>query len=245
MKKTWVLMTVLFPIWVFSQNSVMWSDDFSDGNFTQNPTWSGMTDNFIVNTEKQLQSNASTTAKSYLSTPSEAFDDAVWEFWVRINYTTSSSNYSAVYIIADRADLSGDVNGYYVQIGNTADEISLYRQQGNTRTKIIDGTDKTVDTNPVIVNIKVTRTKDGTFSLFRKRQSDNEAFNDTDFVQEGTNQNDTIVKGSRFLGVYVVNSSTTGKAYLFDNISVKGISLLIMCHPNGQICELLSRIQWF
>lgn len=231
MKKTWILMTVLFPIWVFSQNSVAWSDDFSDGDFTNNPTWSGMTENFIVNAEKQLQSNASAAAKSYLFTPSEAFDDAVWEFWVRINYNPSGSNYAMVYIIADRADISGDVNGYYVQIGNTTDEISLYRQQGNTRTKIIDGTDKIVDTNPVIVNVRVTRTKDGTFSLFRKRQSDNEIFNDVDFVQEGTSQNDTIVKGCRFFGVYVSNSSATGKLYFFDDISVKGDKFIDVVPP--------------
>ena len=164
MKKNLLFLCFLIPFSIFSQNLVEWSDDFSDGNFTENPTWNGMTENFIVNSDFQLQSNASTASKSYLSTPSEAFDDAVWEFWVRINYTTSSSNYAMVYIIADRADISGDVNGYYVQIGNTADEISLYRQQGNSR-KIIDGEDKIIDTDPVIVNVRVTCSKTDIFSF--------------------------------------------------------------------------------
>ena len=222
MKKTLIFMIVLFPIWVFSQNSIQWSENFSDGEFSNNPAWSGTTGNFIVNPDMQLQSNALTTSRSYLSTPSEAFDDATWEFWVRMNYNPSSSNYALVHIISDKADLSGELNGYYVQIGNTADEISLYRKQvGSNPLKLIDGADGTVNSNPVIVKVKVTRSKDGTFALYRQRLSDVQGFSDTDFVQEGASVNDTIVKGSRYFGVSFVNSSTTGKLYFFDDISVK------------------------
>ncbi len=240
MKKILLFLCLFISFSIFSQNLIQWSDDFSDGDFTKNPTWSGMSENFIVNEDSQLQSNASTTSKSYLSTPSEAFEDAVWEFWVRINYTTSSSNYAMVYIIADRADISGDVNGYYVQIGNTADEISLYRQQGNSRTKIIDGVDKSVDTNPVIVNIRVTRSKDGTFSLFRKRQSDVVGFSDADFVQEGESVIDNEVQGSKYFGVLFSNSSTTGKAYLFDDIFVKGEKFADVIPPEWTDLQLVE-----
>ncbi len=232
MKKTWILMIVLFPLWLFSQNSIQWSEDFSDGDFTQNPAWSGTTGNFIVNADKQLQSNATTASRSYLFTPSEVFDDATWEFLVRMNYNPSGSNYAMVYIIADKADVSGEVNGYYVQIGNTADEISLYRKQvGSNPFKLIDGADGTVNTNPVIVKVRVTRTKDGTFALYRQRISDVEGFSDADFVQEGATANDTIVKGSRYFGVSFVNSNTTGKLYFFDDISVKGDKFVDIVAP--------------
>ncbi|MFV0391914.1 MAG: lamin tail domain-containing protein, partial [Paludibacteraceae bacterium] len=230
MKKALFLMFALIPFVSFSQG-IQWSDDFSDGDFTQNPIWSGMPENFVVNAENQLQANASATSKSYLTTPSEAFDDATWEFWVRINYNPSSSNYSMVYIISDRADVSEDVYGYYVQIGTTADEISLYRQQGTTRTKIIDGTDKTVDTNPVMVRVKVTRSKDGTFALFRQRQSTVPEFNDTDYVQEGSATLDDKVKGSKYFGVLFSNTSSTGKLYFFDDIVVKGDKLVDVTPP--------------
>ncbi len=240
MKKNLLFLCFLIPFSIFSQNLVEWSDDFSDGDFTHNPTWSGMTENFIINSEKQLQSNASTASKSYLSTPSEAFEDAVWEFWVRINYTTSSSNYAMVYLIADQADISGEVNGYYVQIGNTADEISLYRQLGNMRTKIIDGVDKSIDTNPVIVNVRVTRDKEGAFSLYRKRHSDNEDFNDIDFVQEGETIIDNEVKGSKYFGVLFSNSNTTGKAYHFDDIYVKGEKFADIIPPEWIDLQILG-----
>lgn len=222
MEKTCLFLLIWLPLAVMGQVSVEWRDDFSDGNFTENPTWSGTNGNFVINSEAQLQSNASSGSHSYLSTPSEAFDDAVWEFWVRLNLNASANNYAIVYIVSDRADISGDVNGYYVQIGNTGDEVALYRQQGALRTRIIDGIDRIIDTNPVILHVRVTRTKDGVFTLSRKRVSNVSEFNDADFVQEGTPITDNYVKGSRFFGVMFVNSSTTGKAYFFDDISVKG-----------------------
>ena len=221
MKKTLIILIILLPFFAFSQIN----ETFSDGNFTQNPVWTGTTENFKVNTQFQLQSQAATTSKSYLSTPSEAFEDAVWEFWVKIAYTTSSSNYASVYLTSDRADVSGDCYGYYVQIGNTNDEISLYRQEGATKTKIIDGTDKLVDISPVEVRVKVTRDKSGKFTLYRKLPYD------ADFVMEGEEAVDNKVPGSKYFGVLYSNSSTTGNAYYFDDIQVSGNKLLDVTQP--------------
>lgn len=233
MKKTLILLLVLLPLWAFSQNSIQWSEDFSDGDFTNNPTWVGTDENFTVNAQKQLQLDApAEVSRSYLSTRSEVFDDATWEFWVRINNTTSANNYSLVYIISDRLDISEDVNGYYVQIGNTADEISLYKQRGSKREKIIDGVDKSIDTKPVIVSIRVTRTKDGEFSLFRKRESTDPAFNDADWVQEGSVvDNDAQIQGSKYFGVLAQSTKANNKNYLFDDISVSGERLMDVTPP--------------
>ena len=221
MKKTLLILIFLLPLFVFSQIN----ESFSDGNFSQNPAWTGTDANFKVNSEFQLQSQASVTSKSYLSTPSEAFDDAVWEFWVKIAYTTSSSNYASVYLISDRADFSNECFGYYVQIGNTNDEISLYRQEGSKKTKIIDGTDKLIDVNPVELKIKVTRDKNGTFTLYRKLPADG------GYVKEGEETLDNNVLGSKYFGVLYANSSTTGNAYYFDDISVIGDKLLDLTTP--------------
>ena len=221
MKKSLIILIILLPFYAFSQIN----ETFSDGNFTQNPVWTGTTENFKVNTQFQLQSQAATTSKSYLSTPSEAFEDAVWEFWVKIAYTTSSSNYASVYLTSDRADVSGDCYGYYVQIGNTNDEISLYRQEGATKTKIIDGTDKLVDISPVEVRVKVTRDKSGKFTLYRKLPAD------ADFILEGEEAVDNKVQGSKYFGVLYSNSSTTGNAYYFDDIQVTGKKLLDITPP--------------
>ncbi|MHB9054923.1 MAG: lamin tail domain-containing protein [Paludibacteraceae bacterium] len=224
MKKSVVLLLVFFPFFIFSQNTVEWKEDFSDGNFTANPKWIGTNDNFIVNSSLQLQSKAPITSKSYLSTSSEIFDNAVWEFWVKINYNPTSSNYASVYLIADRADLSNEVYGYYVQIGNTSDEISLYLQEGSKKTKIIDGTDGRTNSNPAEVRVKVVRDKDGNFMLYSKLPSD------TDFYSEGSTQN-LKVSESKFFGMLYSNSSLTGNAYFFDDISVIGEKFVDVIPP--------------
>ncbi|MDR1679126.1 MAG: lamin tail domain-containing protein [Prevotellaceae bacterium] len=211
MKRLVLFFLLGISISAFSQ----FTDDFSDGDFTGNPTWSGTTSNFIVNAEMQLQSNASATSTSYLTTESEAIKNAAWECWVKITYNPSNSNYASFYLVSSNSDLT-NTNAYYVQIGNSADEISLYKQTGTIKTKIIDGTDKRIDTNPVEVNIKVTRDENGKWSLFSKLATE------SDFVQEGNDTIETTHQFSYYAGVLFSNSGTTGKNYYFDNINISG-----------------------
>lgn len=190
-------------------------DDFSDGNFNLNPTWLGSESNFFVNSAGQLQSKAPTSSTSWLFTPSESINNATWECWVKINYTTSSTNYASIYIVSDNNDIINGCNGYYVQIGGTNDEVSLYLQQGVKKTKIIDGKDKRTDGNTLEIRIKVVRDLVGNFELYSKLPSDSE------YVFEGKAFNNTI-NSSSYFGLYYSNSGSTGSAYYFDDIMVTG-----------------------
>ena len=123
--------------------AAQFSDDFSDGDFTNNPAWNGDTAKFeIVIAPNMLHLNAPAISNvAYLSTPSQSINNAVWEFLVRMDFNPSSSNYAKVYVVSDRDSLNAALNGYFVKVGNTTDEVSLYRQDGATDTEIIDGTD--------------------------------------------------------------------------------------------------------
>ncbi|MEI6554787.1 MAG: lamin tail domain-containing protein [Paludibacter sp.] len=211
MKKSVLIIMIFLPFFCFGQVN----ESFLDGNFINNPIWTGTTANFTVNNGLQLQSQATTTSTSYLFTPSEAFDDAVWECWVKINYNPSSANYSAVYIASDKNDLTSGCYGYFVKIGDTQDDVSLWLQEGTKKTKIIDGTDKRTDRSPCELKIKVTRDAQGNFKLYSKLLSE------TDYVLEGSVQNN-VVKKSNYFGLLYVNSSTTGADYYFDDIVVTG-----------------------
>jgi hypothetical protein len=191
------------------------NESFSDGDFYKNPIWEGNVDHFFVNNAFQLQSKATTASYSSLFTVSEAFDDAVWQAWVKITYPTSSSNFAVVYLTSDVIDVSAGCNAYYVQIGNTSDEVSLYLQQGTKKTKIIDGIDKRTDASVLEIQIKVTRDAAGNFALYSKLPTE------TDFVLEGMTQN-TAIKRANYFGVAYSNTSTTGNAYYFDNLMVSG-----------------------
>ena len=61
------------------------TDNFSDGDFTASPTWSGDATEFIVNASQQLQLNNTVGGASYLSTasPGTAIDNFQWTFYIK------------------------------------------------------------------------------------------------------------------------------------------------------------------
>ena len=207
-------------------------DDFSDGNFNLQPSWTGSETNFFVNTLGQLQSKAASTSTSWLFTASESINNASWECWVKINYTTSSTNYASVYIVSDNNDLLNGCNGYYVQIGGTNDEVSLYLQQGVKKTKIIDGLDKRIDGNVVEVRIKVVRDSVGNFELYSKLPSE------TEFVFEGKTLNN-IVTSTSYFGLFYSNSGSTGSAYYFDDVKVSGEKAIDDKAPEWELIKIV------
>jgi hypothetical protein len=201
----------LLPILAFSQLF----DQFTDGNFSHNPEWIGTTANFRVNSALQLQSAATAASASYLFTRSKAVESAGWECTFIIDYPTSSTNFACMYLISDQPALENGLNGYYVQVGGTADEVSLYLQEGHKKTKIIDGTDKRTDGKPVHITVKVLRDSAGVFSLYSRLAGE------TDFYFEGETLNTTVIR-SEFFGLSFTNTATTGNAYVFDDVMVTG-----------------------
>jgi hypothetical protein len=74
-RTTLFLIFLLSSLWSFGQVS----DDFSDGDFTNNPVWSGDTEYFLVNAER-LESNGPAGGTIHLSTENTIMDYTTWEF---------------------------------------------------------------------------------------------------------------------------------------------------------------------
>ncbi|HNY01519.1 MAG TPA: lamin tail domain-containing protein [Bacteroidales bacterium] len=117
---------VCLPSAVFSQ--VM--DDFSDGNFTQNPSWSGDTARFEVNTAGQLHLKSEGSDTSLLVTPVFSFPAAEWRFWGKLSFNTSANNFARVYLAADTSDILLSQTGFYLQAGGSNDSLVICRLQG-------------------------------------------------------------------------------------------------------------------
>lgn len=188
------------------------SDDFEDGDFTNSPTWTGETANFIVNGSNELQLFApAVTDTSYLSIPTTNINNTTWNFYVRLEFNPSSSNYARIYLVSDNTDLKGSLNGYYVMVGNTADEISLYRQDGTAVTEIIDGLDDSMNDDPCEARIQVTRDGAGNWELFR------DTLGGTNYFSEGTVLDATHTVNS-FAGVFCRYTSTRSEKFFYDDI---------------------------
>ncbi len=210
-------------------------DSFTDGDFTNNPTWIGDTDSFEINLAKQLHLNApSNTEESYIVTATNAAVDGYWEFYVDLDFNPSSSNKAYIYLISDQSDLKNGLNGYYVLVGNTSDEVSLYKQTGTSKTEIIDGIDGTVATTPK-VKIKVTRDLLGNFELFTDT-----SLNFNNPISEGTVFDNEYMQSSYF-GFRCDYTSTRSDKFIFDSIDVTAQEFIDIFPPvvtNSSIINL-------
>ncbi len=145
---------LLVTLFTFPSLFAQFTDNFEDGNFIASPVWNGDDSVFTVvdvSGNDRLRSNKILVNSSYyLSTASTLASDAQWEFFANLQFSTSSANYVDVFLTADNSNLlSAGLNGYFVRIGGTPDEVSLFRKDGAVSTKIIDGTDGIIGCNGV------------------------------------------------------------------------------------------------
>ena len=210
----------LFLLFCFIKNisQAQFADDFSDGDFSTNPTWSGDNSKFEIDPNMMLHLTAPAVANdAVLVTPSSAINDATWEFYVKLGFNPSSNSYADVYLVADQQDLRNKVNGYFVRIGNTTDEISLYRQSGDLSqiTKIIDGTDNRVNQNTSEILIKVTRDATGNWKL------DSDVDLKGEWALEGDTLDNTHVY-TQYFGIRCQYAQSYSDKFYFDDFSISG-----------------------
>ncbi|MEO9144208.1 MAG: lamin tail domain-containing protein [Ginsengibacter sp.] len=196
------------------------SENFNDGNFTGNPVWIGNTEDFIVNSSLQLQSNNTGANSSfYLSTANENAMATQWEFFLQINFNPSSANYVDVYLTASASDLSlNSTTGYIVRIGNTDDEISLYRKEANgTIIKIIDGVNGVLNKSSSVMKIKVIRDASGQWILNHDLSGTGNTY-----TTEGSVSDVTYTTSSYFGFLIKQSTSSFFQKHFIDDIEIKG-----------------------
>jgi hypothetical protein len=205
-----LFLTVLLSSFVASAQI---QDDFSDGDFTNNPNWSGDDTQFKISSTKKLQLNSSGADTSYLSTANTLLNNTEWRFYIKQSFNSSSNNHSRIYLISDQADLKSSLNGYYIQFGSTQDDICLYRQDGNTLTKIISGTSGNTGNSVNEFTLKVTRDASGNWELFSDASAGN------NFQSEGS-VNDNIYTNTSYFGFWCKYTTSNSTKFYFDNVYV-------------------------
>jgi len=216
MKKVILLIYIICFANLFTNAQL--TESFTDGDITTSPAWGGGLTDFTVNPAFQLQSNNSIVNSTYyLSTASTLATTAQWEFYHQISFNPSSANYTDVFLTASASDLTATTtNGYFVRIGNTADEIALYRKDGAVVTKIIDGVDGTLNTSNNIMKIKVVRNAANQFTLNRDLTGTGNSY-----FTEGV-VTDVTYTTSAFFGILIKQSTASFfQRHFFDDITVQ------------------------
>lgn len=216
MKTVFLISACIFCLRTFSQ----FSDDFSDGDFTSDPAWSGNTSDFIITADAekqlQLQGDCASGGEDYLSTPVSTADSTSWTFYVHMNFDPSSSNYTKIFLKSNSADLSGTLTGYYVKIGEdgSGDVLRLYRQDGTTSTLVTSGT-TLVATAPAL-GIRVIRTAAAEWQLWL------DPTGGTSYALENA-ASDATYNTSGYFGIYCKYTSTRCTGFYFDDFFIDPI----------------------
>ena len=212
-----VYVSFCLGVWLLclSPLSAQLTDDFSDGDFSNNPAWSGESTLFQVSASNELQTDGNSAADTiYLSTDNARLDDTEWRFMLRYSNNPSTSNFMRVYLVSDQSNLEGSLNGYFLQAGGESganDSYDLYRQDGSSITQIIDGIDGRA--NGVDVIVKVLRDPGGTWEVYTDINGSG------NFVMEGSVMDLTHINTQSF-GVWVKHTSSNRANFFFDDFYI-------------------------
>jgi len=211
MKKILIILSLICSAFVcYAQVT----DNFSDDDLTTNPTWTPDNANNWTVVNGQLRSNSAVASSSfYITTPSAKAMEAQWNFYVQLQFNTSGANFVDVYLMSEQADLlSATNNGYFVRIGGTPDEISLYKMTAGVASLLINGTDGVTNRSNNPLRIKVIRSANNNWSLER------DALGGTNYLLEGT-VTDNSFSTSNFFGFRIQQSTATFfNKHFFDEI---------------------------
>ncbi len=204
--KRWLCIIVIIPGSCLAQLV----DDFSDGDFTTNPQWSGDIGLFKVNNTMQLQLDDDNAGKACLFTQLEILGDMEWRCWVKMAFSPSGNNNARVYLFAGQACSDSFPDGIFLQLGEggSADAVRLMKQADGDTSTIIRGIPGAISQS-FTCNIKIIF-EDGSWQLFADHSGGN------NYILLGQSAG-ILPAGTGFLGIicnYTVSNSTK---YYFDN----------------------------
>ncbi len=208
MTMKWFFVIFLF----FSARLTAQLNELFDAGFITNG-WDGSVDKFeSLNGRLHLNANAE-SSEAWLFHSSRSIIQTEWLLDVEMQFDPSSQNFCRYYLTADKANPSEIKNGYYINIGASDDDISLYRMVNGLSVKLIDGENGRLTKSVVKLSIRVTVDNIGKYKL--------EVNTDLDWISEGESMGD-FAYDSQFAGVYCKYTSTRSKLFYFDNLKING-----------------------
>ena len=182
-------------------------DDFSDGDFTENPTWEGTAELFAVNSNNQLQLNADAAGEAWLFCTENVSNgvengEFEWHFWLKEAFSPSSKNFCDIFLC----------NKYFVRFGEAGsdDVVDLQRVDGTSSVSVCRGTD-TFIASSFSSFFKVTRDAQGTWKIFVDKTGSG------DYLLEAQGVDDTFLPAGNF-GIKITYSASNAKKVYLDDV---------------------------
>lgn len=213
MKRIIGIICFLSSLWSCSPLADELSDETKD-EWTSRLTWSGDTDRFKISNEGlRLNDEEKADGSAFLTTPSSTIRGTRWEFRVHLFFNPSASNYARFYLASSFDRLSGGLNGYFLQIGGSKDQVSLYRQEGLDTKLLASGRELMKGNNSPDMRIKVECDNNGYWTFWTCLKEEE------GYVKE-KQVRDVSFTQSRCAGVYCFYTATRSKGFLFSHIQI-------------------------
>ena len=191
-------------------------EDFTDGDFTNDPIWMGNIEDFIVNTNGELQLMAPEAGESSLFTSVDYPDSIQMDFTFRLEMAPSSSNFSLIYLGLDNIDPS-IANGYYLQIGETgsSDAVKVFRLDNGAETLLASATEGAIASDPAQARLSITIFPNGMWSLSSDYDLTGLKELELEFMDNTYNFNTLNT-----FGFYCKYTETRKENFFYDDISI-------------------------
>lgn len=209
-KYTFIKRCIYLIVLIPSLCAAQVADDFSDGNFTHSPVWTGDTHHFMVNNYFQLQLNDDESGETSMFTDLPLLDEMEWRVWIRLAFSPSGNNHARFYLSALPDDTADMPDGLFIQLGEAGsdDAIRLMIQDAGDTSTLIRGTAAAIASS-FKCRVKVLL-KNDSCHLFVDYTGG------FDFQPEGSctwyQEPDT-----RYLGVFCKYTSSNSKKFYFDD----------------------------
>lgn len=195
------------------------ADSFTDGDFTNNPTWSGDDGVFSVNTDSQLQLVDAVAEQSYLATsfPSASLSDKEWRMYIKQSFAGSDANQSRFYFAASAPAQaysgagSAGVTGYFFKLGEggSGDVLRVYLDNGTSTTEIAACT--TNISASFQIGVKVLSDDSGNWEIYI------DPTGGTNYVLEASFTDNTYSEASS-LGMICSYTASNADNFFYDDI---------------------------
>jgi hypothetical protein len=209
-----LLFSVIIPLSLSAQVS----EDFSDGDFTQDPSWNGDLSHFKISSSSAvpqlqrpaLQLDAPAAGTSALSVSQPLSGDLEWQFWAKLSLNTTSGNFARVYLFSDKADLKAPLEGYFLQLGGSNDSVLFFRQDSLENISLLRMNTAFTGNSTNVLRFRVLRSKEGAWQFYC------DSIGGQSLSLQGE-INDLVLPGGSYFGFSCQYTSSNTTRFYFDD----------------------------